>query len=211
MWSANLGDLPSRLDVLSSDEVARSERFLTTQLRDRYIAGRTWLRSVLGSEIGLPPASLRFRYQELGKPALERPSSTLEFSLAHSADIALLAVGGCRSLGVDVEWVTAGVYDPRSADLVLSPDELRWIERHANRDRAFLRCWVRKEAYAKVGGMGMDRHLAKLTLTGPRATGELEGLVVRDIALDDSVVAAICVPAAQTFVYRGRWSEEEAA
>lgn len=211
VWSANLDELPCRRDLLSSDELVRSERFHTQQLRDRYIAGRSWLRSVLGVASGAPPASLQFRYLALGKPVLDRPANSLDFSLAHSADMALLAVGGPGALGVDVERVRAGVYEPASADLVLSADELRWIERHADRDRAFLRCWVRKEAYAKVGGMGMDRHLSNLTLTGPRAVDEVGGLAISDVVVDDSLAAAIAVPVDQSFTYRGRWLAEEAA
>jgi 4'-phosphopantetheinyl transferase len=211
VWSANLDELPCRRDLLTSDELARSQRFCTQQLSDRYIAGRSWLRSVLGSAIGTPPASLQFRYLPLGKPVLDHPAISLHFSLAHSAEVALLAVGGHGALGVDVERVTAGAYEPASADLVLSADELRWIEHHADRDRAFLRCWVRKEAYAKVGGMGMDRHLSALTLTGAHSVGEIDGRVVRDLAIGDNLAAAVAVPEGRRVLYRGRWSAEEAA
>ncbi len=211
VWSADLDDLPCRPDVLSPDELARSERFSTSQLRRRYIGGRSWLRSVLGFETGVHPSSLRFRYLELGKPVVEYPPNTLDFSLAHSVDAALLAVGPPGGLGIDVERLTAGAYDPASADLVLSSDELRWIERHADRDRAFLRCWVRKEAYAKVGGLGMDRYLASHTLTGPHAQGDHDGLAIRDMAVEDGLIAAIAVPLARTVLYRGRWFGEEAA
>lgn len=211
VWSADLDDLPCRPDVLSRDELARSERFHTSQLRDRYIAGRSWVRSVLASESGLHPASVSFRYLDLGKPVVQYPPNALDFSLAHSANVALLAVGPPGGLGVDVERLTAGVYDPASADLVMSSDELRWIESHTDRDRAFLRCWVRKEAYAKVGGLGMDRYLASHTLTGPHAHGDHDGLAIHDVAMEDGLLAAIAVPLARTAVYRGPWLEEVAA
>lgn len=211
VWSANLDDLPCRPGVLSYDELARSERFSTSQLRNRYVTGRSWVRSVLGSEAGLDPAAVRFRYLELGKPVVAHPPNVFAFSLAHSTDEALLAVGPPGGLGVDVERVTAGAYDPASADLVLSFDELRWIEHQADRDRAFLRCWVRKEAYAKVGGLGMDRYLAAHTFTGPHAHEEHEGLTIRDMPAENGLVAAIAVPPARTVRYRGRWFGKEAA
>lgn len=211
VWSANLDDLPCRPGVLSYDEIARSERFSTSQLRNRYIAGRSWVRSVLASEAGLHPAAVRFRYLELGKPVVEHPRNVLAFSLAHSADEALLAVGLPGGLGVDLERVTAGAYDPASADLVLSFDELRWIEHQADRDLAFLRCWVRKEAFAKVGGLGMDRYLAAHSFTGPHAHEEHEGLTIRDMPVEKGLVAAIAVPMDRTVRYRGRWFGKEAA
>ena len=211
VWSANLDDLPCRPDVLSHDELARSQRFLTSQLRDRYIAGRSWVRSVLGSEADLHPAAVRFRYLELGKPVVEHPPNVLAFSLAHSADEALLAVGPPGGLGIDVERVTAGAYDRASADLVLSLDELRWIGHQADRDRAFLTCWVRKEAYAKVGGLGMDRYLAAHTFSGPHAHWEHEGLTIRDMPVENGLVAAIAVPIDRTVRHRGRWFGKEAA
>lgn len=211
VWSANLDDLPCRPGVLSYDELARSERFCTSQMEGRYIAGRSWVRSVLGSEAGVNPAAVRFRYLELGKPVVEHPPDILAFSLAHSADEALLAVGPPGGLGIDVERVTAGAYDRATAGLVLSFDELRWIEHQADPDRAFLRCWVRKEAYAKVGGLGMDRHLAAHTFTGPHAQEEQEGLTIRDVPVENGLVAAIAMPVDRTVRHRGRWLGKEAA
>lgn len=211
LWSADLDHLPRLRDLLSSDEMERSHRFRTRQLRNRYVSGRAWVRSVIGLELDVPPGDLRFRYLELGKPILDHPSGVLDFSLAHSGEQALLAIGPPGGLGVDIERFSNGSYDPVSAGLVLSAEELRWIGGSADPDRAFLRCWVRKEAYAKVGGMGMDRHLNALTLTGSDPGVGGDGIAIADLDIDASVVAAVALPAGRPFTYRGAWVGEASA
>ena len=68
-----------------------------------------------------------------------------------------------------------------------------------------------KEAYAKVGGLGMDRHLTAHTFTGPQAQEEQEGLTIRDVPVENGLVAAIAVPVDRTVRHRGRWLGKEAA
>ena len=211
LWSADLDRLPCRCDLLSPDEVERSQRFGNRQLRSRYVAGRAWVRSVIGLDLGVPPADLRFRYLEFGKPVLDHPPDVLDFSLAHSGERALLAIGGPGGLGVDVERFATGTYEPAAASVVLSPDELRWIDASADPDRAFLRCWVRKEAYAKVGGMGMDRYLTALTLTGPGLDDDNSGFDIVDLDIDAGLIAAVALPAGGSFTYQGTWVGEDAA
>jgi len=210
LWSADLDQLPCRRDLLSSDERERAQRFGSPQLRNRYIAGRAWVRSVIGLELGVPAVDLRFRYLEFGKPVPDHAPGVLDFSLAHSGERALLAIGPPGGLGVDVERAVTGAYEPTSACLILSPDELRWIETSAEPDLAFLRCWVRKEAYAKVGGMGMDRYLTALTLTGSGPDVDDTGFDIVDLHIDASLVAAVALPAGRSFAYQGTWVGEDA-
>jgi phosphopantetheinyl transferase len=48
---------------------------------------------------------------------------------------------------------------------VLSQAELDWVASACDADSAFLRCWTRKEALAKLEGTGLHESLTGLTLT----------------------------------------------
>jgi 4'-phosphopantetheinyl transferase len=110
VWSAAL-DPPAPLlsllrDQLSADEHGRARRFVRDRDRERFVAGRAFLRLLLGQCLGEDPRELFFRYGPNGKPELEGPPRGLAFNLAHAEALAVCAVArGCDALGVDVERV----------------------------------------------------------------------------------------------------------
>lgn len=110
LWSASLeppAPVASRLaGCLSPDERARAERFFSARDRDRFVAGRAFLRLLLAQYLGAEPWDLRFRYGSKGKPALAEVSDDLAFNLAHSDALAVCALArGCGELGTDLERV----------------------------------------------------------------------------------------------------------
>jgi hypothetical protein len=80
--------------------------------------------------------------------------------------------------------------------MVLSADELAMIGRAADKDRAFLESWTRKEAFAKLDGRGLGRYLATITLSGPTAALPDLGVSIADLAIGGAVgaVAAHSAP-----------------
>jgi 4'-phosphopantetheinyl transferase len=182
-------------DLLSAEEIKRSRRFLLEVHRQRYIAARSWLRLVLGRVMGIAPESLEFGYGNLGKPRLAS-SPIPSFNLSHSGDEAALAISWWREVGIDIEIVRPDPIDPSSAAIVLSPAEMAMVAKSSDRDRALLRCWVRKEAYAKALGGGLDRQLSSLTLTS--AVGEViqpPKFEVLDVKDHPGVVMAVALAA----------------
>jgi len=171
VWRTDLTriDLDRARAMLSGEESVRAQRFRLDVHRHRYSAARSWLRDVLGETTGIAPGALEFTYGPLGKPLLARWPA-VSFNVSHSGDEAALAVSWNREVGIDIEIVRSDPIDPASAATVLSPEEIAMVEQSPDRDRALLRCWVRKEAYAKARGGGLDRRLALQTLTG--AAGE---------------------------------------
>jgi 4'-phosphopantetheinyl transferase len=163
-WQASLDIEPGRLarieGILSSDEEARAERLLDRQSRDRYIAGRGLLRTILGNYLGHPPAEIRFTYGEHGKPSLAgEPREGLSFNLSHADDLMLLAVVRGREVGVDLERVQEDLPYRAMAERFLSPrerSELFSLPLELQLP-AFYRCWTRKEAYLKGCGSGFSQ------------------------------------------------------
>lgn len=120
------------------------------EVRERFVAGRSWLRRILSCYQGQPPESIAFAYGESGKPSVAGPVS---FSLSHSGDLAAVAVARFE-IGVDIELVRP--IEPETADGPFSPLEIAALAVVPAQEfsPAFLRIWTQKEAYLKALGCG---------------------------------------------------------
>ncbi len=83
----------------TAGETARAHRFATPTLRRRYLRSHAALRDILQRHTSV---LLEFAVHERGKPYLAA-DPTLHFNLAHSHDLALVAVTRACPIGVDVE------------------------------------------------------------------------------------------------------------
>lgn len=119
----------------------------------RSVAAWMLVRRLL-AEKGLDADALTVTENEFGRPQFE-PSVGISFSLSHAGE-RVMAVVAEGPVGCDVEQVSplrAGV-----AEAALADDELKGLAAFPEgpeRDRAFIRLWVRKESYAKMRGLGL--------------------------------------------------------
>jgi 4'-phosphopantetheinyl transferase len=107
---------------------------------------------------------LRFNYLENGKPRLsdEFAVAEIHFNLAHTGDLALIALTRVGPVGVDVERVRPM---ENADDLVarfFSPREDKLFQTVAADEKpaAFFNLWTRKEALLKATGEGITRSLS---------------------------------------------------
>lgn len=161
VWRSPL-DLPTeRIElfakILSSDEQIRADRFRFAQHRQRFIAGRGILRSLLGRYLQIAPDQVQFIYSEKGKPSLA--NQRLQFNVAHSQGLALYAVALDRPVGVDLEQVRAIADLDSLTQRFFSPNEHAAIFAlpACQQSQAFFRYWVCKEAYLKATGDGLAK------------------------------------------------------
>ena len=167
VWRAQL-ELPSsqvqRLrGILTDDELNRARRFFFEIDRQRFIAARGTLRSILSRYITIYPSHLRFYYNQYGKPFLapEFSSYLLNFNLSHSGSMSLYAITRNMEIGVDVERVRSDFEYEEIAKRFFSVNEvaiLRTIPTEKKLE-AFYNCWIRKEAYIKAHGKGLSMPL----------------------------------------------------
>lgn len=160
---ASVGDLERR--VLSPDERARAERYLDPTVARRFVAAHIALRRELGRLTDQTPETLRFAYAEHGKPRLV--GGRIEFNLAHSAHVALLASCVGRRLGVDIEWMERVVDRGAVMRRAFSPFERARLEALPldEQRRAFFEAWTRKEAWAKAVGTGLTTDFARVEVS----------------------------------------------
>jgi len=170
VWLTELDRSPAVVDrlfaVLSPDEQERAARFHFRQDAMRWIVARSTLRDVLGRCLRTDPAAIAFDYGEKGKPALFR-STDLQFSVAHSGEVAAYAVTIGAPVGVDVERL-------RPLDRLESIAERTFSRRECEtlrglpvelRPAGFFNCWTRKEAYVKALGEGLSYPLQRFSVS----------------------------------------------
>jgi 4'-phosphopantetheinyl transferase len=154
--------------ILTLDELARASRFHFEEDRLQYIRGRAILRTLLGRYLETPPAEIRFRYENHGKPEIALPSTRrdLRFNFSDSGGLALIAVGSGSALGVDIERVrplpdfldiAMRFFSAREVQAILALSENK-------RQEAFFACWTRKEAYLKATGIGLLHPLSDFSV-----------------------------------------------
>jgi len=164
VWRAGL-ELPSsqlqRLrGILSNDELDRANRFSFEMDRQRFIAARGTLRSILSHYTAIDPSHLRFSYNQYGKPFLapEFDSYLLNLNLSHSESVALYAITRNMEIGVDVERVRSDIEYEEIAKRFFSVNEVGMLRTIPTEKKleAFYHCWTRKEAYIKAHGKGLS-------------------------------------------------------
>ena len=153
--------------LLSRDEQMRAARFQFARDRNRYIAGRGMLRVLLGSYVDAAPSAIAFASNPHGKPALADATLGVHFNLAHSGNLAMIAIARDRLPGVDIESMDREVDHDALAQRFFSAREFAELQSlpHAERNRAFLKCWTCKEAVAKAIGRGLSLPLDQIEVT----------------------------------------------
>jgi len=117
---------------------------------------RNLLRLVIGQITARSPKSLRFETTGAGKPYLvgDHP---IAFSLSHSQSHSLIALSLGGEIGCDIEdRFRSDDYVDQLSQSILHPVEQQEMDLLAAPDRqdAFKRYWVRKEAALKAAGSG---------------------------------------------------------
>ena len=162
VWAARLDaelhNGPAESALLGTMELQRADRFRFERDGARFVASHVFLRRILGAYLEIGPQAVEFSYGDQGKPVLADGCGfpRLQFSLAHSQEITVIAIGW-ESLGIDVEKVrriedyeslARRHFSRREQEaLRMLPAELR--------DRAFYACWTRREAVLKAEGIGL--------------------------------------------------------
>lgn len=174
---------------LSPDEIARAERLLIPEKQQQFVVARSGLRNILGRYLCMEPASIQFSYGEQGKPALQTGPASLNFNLAHSGQLALLAVTRTGQIGVDIEYIDQSLDFHLLAEKYFSPQELAVLTSmpEQRQRRTFYRLWTQKESRLKYSGRGFS---------GRAESGELQtALVCRLLPVAKNYLAAVaCSP-----------------
>jgi 4'-phosphopantetheinyl transferase len=153
--------------MLSPDEQARAQRFHFERDRRRYSVARGFLRTLLGNALGLAPHTLQLHYTPHGKPYIADVPAPLHFNVSHAADLAICAISRTCVPGVDIELVDREIDVDGIAQRFFTPGERAELQRlpAADRHRALLAAWTRKESIVKSTGDGLRFPLDRIEVT----------------------------------------------
>jgi 4'-phosphopantetheinyl transferase len=148
---------------LSTAELERARRYYFDRDRRRFIVARGELRRLLARELEVGAQAIEFAYGRHGKPSLAPPldGAGLRFNLAHSDDLAVIALCRDREVGVDVEAIRPMQDEAHLVSTCFSQREQEEYLRvdPAGRTAAFFSGWTRKEAFIKGLGKGLSQPL----------------------------------------------------
>jgi 4'-phosphopantetheinyl transferase len=192
VWIADLDVAGIALGTLSPGERERAQRFARAQDARRWERSRGLLRLLLGEYLRADPAGLRFEAGERGKPRLAGAAGRLPkgqagrlcFNMSHSAAVGLYAVALDVEVGVDVEMTRPGLDVLAVAERAFGGATAKRLERldEQEREREFLRLWVRHEARLKCSGAGLG---------GGRGGARDRDCWTLDVEIDEDVAAAV--------------------
>ena len=177
---------PGRETCLSTAERSRAARFIFDRDRERWIASRVFLRSVLERYSGIDAADVKLATAPGGKPHLV--GDAVRFNLSHSGDLAVCAVAREREVGADVELLRVGVDTVAIARRAFSQELSDEIASSAEAERTdrFFAAWTQHEARVKCFGSG---------LTGQPGEAE-EPVAIAPVPVGEGYAAAVAVAGA---------------
>jgi 4'-phosphopantetheinyl transferase len=149
--------------ILSVDENYRAKTYRFLVDRNHFIVARGVLRIILGCYLNMKPNKLKFSYNPYEKPFLiDQPDGhELHFNVSHSHGFGLCAVTQGRELGVDLEKIRPDFINEQIPEHFFSLQEVAKLRALpiSLQEKAFFRCWTRKEAYLKAKGGGLSLKL----------------------------------------------------
>src|SRR5215218_1585050 len=208
VWCADLasGGEPEGA-LLSEHERERAARYVRTEDGVRWGRARGIVRALLARYAAAEPSALRFAEGLHGKPRLAGEAEQvaagtadrLRFNLSHSGDVLLVAVTLDREVGVDVELPRRATDHVAIARRILGDEEAERLQAldEPEREREFLRAWVRWEAVLKCHGVGIGG--ADTTPVGPEPW-------ITELQLDPPAAAALAVERGPCTVRCWQWS-----
>jgi 4'-phosphopantetheinyl transferase len=142
--------------LLDPAERDRATRFKSPADRVRFVRRRAALREIVAAYTGAAPRAIAFEQNAHGKPVLS--ASDLKLNTSHSDDVAVIALGRCETIGVDVERLRPHACDGGVAEHVFTLSERTSLAdlEPAERVQRFFTFWTCKEAVVKALGRGLS-------------------------------------------------------
>jgi 4'-phosphopantetheinyl transferase len=151
--------------LISPEELARAESFLSFKARDLYLLSRLLVRTVLSQYADVSPQDWKFHANRHGKPEIASPLSaqSLRFNLANTDGLVCCAVAFGREVGIDAEAIDHAVAIEEIAERFFTPAEVAKLRAlpHDERWHRFFEIWTLKESYVKARGLGLNVPLNK--------------------------------------------------
>jgi 4'-phosphopantetheinyl transferase len=198
VWIADLDAADDLAGPLSPEERERARRFPRARDARRWESSRRLLRLLLGEYLHTDPGRLRFQAGEHGKPRLAGELARLRFSVSHSGAVGMYAFALDLEVGVDVERPRRRFDALAVAERACGRTAATRLAQlnEADREREFLRLWVRHEASLKCWGGSL--------WGAKRGAGDRKCWTM-DVEPGGGIAATVALPCAPAIVECRRW------
>jgi 4'-phosphopantetheinyl transferase len=208
-------DWPDLLAAAEPTTRQRIERLVRPDDRVTTLLAHHLARAGAADRLGIACSGVRIERRcpvcggdEHGRPeavTADGADTSCQLSISHTRELAVVAIGGSDPVGVDAEAATVGDWATHAHD-VFGPAELRSIEADPS-GLVGRRLWARKEALAKLAGVGLTVPFSGIDVSGtPAAGGYVDGPAagwVRDIEVQpDHAVALACPRPVESLTYK---------
>lgn len=169
LWCQSVEGLASYLEffntLLSEDEKQKAGSFVFFSDKQRYIISRGFLRYLLGHYLKISPGSVKFAYNDFGKPELIG-ASNLHFNLSHSGNFLLIGINKKTPIGVDLEHERENINIKEIAYKYFTEAEYKKLNTmpEIEQKSVFYTTWTRKEAIIKALGKGLSHSLNQVVI-----------------------------------------------
>ena len=172
VWRLDLNTINCPKDlgsILSYEELKRVKSLIFQCDRYRYQVTHHMKRTILANYLSCDPKCLLFEIGKQGKPFITNLQNflSIQFNISHSYNLILIAITLKYPIGIDVEYHNKKIPLDKSGKIVFSPLEkvfFSLLKCHQEKEKAFFRCWTRKEAYLKAKGFGLMVDLASISI-----------------------------------------------
>jgi len=170
LWWLNAADYKLQLTelttLLSTEELARANKFHFFQHTERFIIAHAMLRKILSLYTSIAPEKIQFNIQQNAKPELANTKKIIQFNLSHTADEILIGVTPKHKIGVDIEIMRSNI-NLSIADRYFTVAEKEILQQAINtteKNKIFFKIWTGKEAILKMTGEGIYGNLQSFSV-----------------------------------------------
>jgi len=154
-----LGNLEYMKSISSKNEISKSNKFQTADLRNRYTICRGILRILIGKYLNIHPSDIKFSYNDCGKPSVLNVPTNSPFGInvSHSENYCAIAISNHENTGIDIEKINVIKNVHKIANRYFGKEESIFIKSNLsiNTFTKFYKIWTRKEAFYKAIGVGI--------------------------------------------------------
>ena len=148
------------IDELSEYRLNKANRYKSNKDRNLSLAAGLVLNMGLKEFYNLKENEIDIGLSEYGKPyVINHPE--INFNIAHSNSMSICVFSSTR-VGCDIEQVRKFNVDVMNR--CYSNKEIEYINKADNKDLAFTRIWLHKEAFLKNLGIGLNDNMKNISI-----------------------------------------------
>jgi 4'-phosphopantetheinyl transferase len=170
VWASRADTLlaaPSNFRLLTDDDQSSLRKIRPGAQRDSAVAAKILLRLSLSLTMGrrVEPTAWRFATNEFGKPFVAPEFASLEFSVAHTDAVVMVAISQGVKVGIDVESIDQQFDDTVIGQFCDAAEQSALYSLPPyQRLRSLIQLWTQKEAYTKMLGVGHSLEFRSFSL-----------------------------------------------